>query len=76
MSDNNNAGLTLFAELDDLFQDFSSAEESTIAGGSWSYPYKLRHLIRKYGGHSSSGRRSSSGKGHGKCGCRKKQKRC
>lgn len=33
MSTNNIAGLALFAECDSLFQNLSSAEESTISGG-------------------------------------------
>jgi hypothetical protein len=40
MSNNYDAGLALFADSDNLFQDLTPADESTIAGGSYGYKSK------------------------------------
>jgi hypothetical protein len=51
MSNNYDAGLALFAGSDNLFQDLTPADESTIAGG------------RRGRGRSRSGGRSSNTSG-------------
>ena len=53
MSENNSVGLTLFAEFDNLFQDFSPDDESTIAGGGHGHKQKCHHgKIGKWHCHS------------------------
>ena len=64
MSDNNSAGLALVAEVDNLFQDFSPDDESTIAGGwmpqkSHKKRYKKHHKKHHKKRHSGSYSKSS-----------------